>query len=78
MGTPYIGFSNETLAKQPALKTGDTVTCPRCGSAHVVAGSDGSKLPPLLFYACEGKQYLAGVNGRSVMGVPSDVSGTVG
>lgn len=73
-----IGFGNDTLNKQPVLKKGDKITCPRCGEQHtVVAGKDsetGDDTNLVMFYKCEGKAYLAGVAGRSVMGVPSDLS----
>ncbi len=74
MSTPYIGFGNDTLAKCPALRPGDEIHCSRCGCMHTVEGpDDGGDL--LLFCRCQGKSYLVGVKGRSIVGVPSDVHG---
>lgn len=71
--TPYIGFSNETLNAQPEMKVGDVVPCADCAEGqHIVFGA-GS----LLFYHCGRKALLAGVNGRSVIGVKADMKGTV-
>ncbi len=70
-GAPYIGFSNETLDAQPAAKAGDEIDCPHCGGRHVL---EDSKPPMLLFYKCGEASYLAGVRGRSVMGVAADVA----
>lgn len=73
-----IGFGNDTLNKQPALKKGDKIVCPLCGEQHtVVTGKDadtGDDTDLVMFYKCEGKAYLAGVAGRSVVGVSSDLS----
>ena len=72
MSTPYVGFSNSTLAASKRLMAGESVTCPTCGGQHVL---EDSKPPMLLFYTCGGVSYIAGIQGRSIMGVPSDVSG---
>ena len=75
-GTPYVGFSNETLGKQPPLKAGDEIGCPTCGEAHEAfapKADDGST--PLLFYRCGEETFLAGVGGKNVAGVKPDVSG---
>jgi hypothetical protein len=69
--TPYIGFSNATLASLPHLAPGDEVDCPYCTERHRVSGT-----PVALFYKCGEDAYLAGVNGRNVMGVKSDCAGT--
>lgn len=72
--TPFVGFSNATLAKCPPLKSGDEIDCPQCGGKHAVADSD----PPLmLFYECGDETFMAGIDGRSTMGVKSDVSGEI-
>jgi hypothetical protein len=71
--TPYVGFSNETLAKQPLLKAGDTVTCPQCGEEHELFDSNP---PMLLSYRCGDRSYLAGIKGQSIMGVLADTSGS--
>ena len=75
MSTPYIGFSNDTLAQGEILEAGDFVTCPTCGKEHVLTDS---KPPMLLTYRCEEKSYLAAIEGKSVMGRKADVSGTIG
>lgn len=74
MSTPYIGFGNDTLAKQPKVAAGDSIICPTCGQPHQLRPSDP---PMLLFYECSGKPYLAAINGRSIIGVKSDVSGEI-
>jgi len=70
---PYLGFSAATMAKQPLIAAGDFVDCPSCGSFHEVVDAE----PPghLLFYRCGPTCYLAGINGRSVVGLRADVSG---
>ena len=74
--TPYIGFSNETLAKLLPAKAGDEIYC-KCGSRHrLVAADDGSEL--LLFYRCGDQSFLGAVAGKLVVGTPSDVHGDLG
>lgn len=73
MRTPYIGFGNNTMNKQPML--GPTSQCPKCGKECEVKDSDP---PTLQFINCCGTSYLAGIKGRDISGVPSDVSGDVG
>lgn len=68
----YVGFGNDTLKKLPRLRSGNKVSCPRCGETHEVVG--GSKI---LFYRCGKKLYLAGVDGRCVLDIKPDVSGEV-
>jgi hypothetical protein len=70
--TPYVGFSNETLQGLPPLNGGDLIDCPRCRGQHAV-----EEQPPLLVYACSGTGYIAGVDGRNVMGVKPDVKGEI-
>lgn len=83
--TPFVGFTNDTLSRQPRLAEGDEITCPHCRATHVVeAGkavpadpplATGSEAPPLiLFYSCGGKPYLAAVAGRSVISIRPDAS----
>ena len=70
-----IGYGNDTLETLPPIKVGDVIVCPECGCRHVVGlGSPGAS-DVLLFYKCpmSGKQYLAGVKGKNVIGVPSDL-----
>ena len=71
--TPYIGFGNDTLAKLPKVKAGDSIRC-KCGHVHTL---EDSKPPMLLFYQCDGKTFLAGINGRLTDGVKADVSGEI-
>lgn len=74
--TPYIGFSNATLGKLPAAKAGDVFTCTECGESHALKASDeGSER--LLSYRCGEGLYIGAINGRLVVGVTSDVSGTI-
>ena len=80
MSTPYVGFGNDSLDKQPKLSIGDKIICPRCKLIHQVKGardSHGDETDLLLLYDCGGASYLAGVGGRSVVGVPSDCSGAL-
>jgi hypothetical protein len=74
MSTPYIGFSNETLAKCPPAKAGDKIDCPHCGDKHILADSDP---PMMLSFTCGEKVYIAGLKGRLTMGVKADVSGKI-
>lgn len=63
---PFVAFGNDELDKMPPLKAGDAISC-KCGSSHIV---EDSKPPMLLFYQCGGSTFLAGVNGKNVMGKP--------
>lgn len=76
MSLPYIGYSNETLAQQPAAKPGMLIHCDKCRRRHRLrAADDGSEV--LLFYHCCGATYLASVAGRLVTGIKPDVTGSV-
>ena len=78
MATPYIGFDNGSLEGQPDLSVGDTIQCPNCESTHKVSGGDGiPQSDILLMYICGDRGYLAGVHGKLVIGLKSDVSGTI-
>ena len=71
---PFVGFSNETLNRQPKVRKGDVVKCPHCGGEHALQACDsGSEI--LLFYKCSGNAYLGAVNGRLTIGTPADMSG---
>jgi len=73
-GTPFIGFSNETLRKQPKVRAGDIVECPQCGGEHALrACDDGNEI--LLFYECGENLYLGAIAGRLTIGTPADMSG---
>ncbi len=79
MSTPYIGFSNETLAQGKQLAEGDEVMCPGCRERHVLetGTNEGKKSNLLLFYRCGTTSFLAAVAGHSVMGRKADVSGQI-
>jgi hypothetical protein len=79
MKTPYVGFSNDTLDQQPILRDGNQIKCPHCNNHHEVeCGTvDGKKSDLLMFFKCGDLVYLAGVDGRSVLGQKSDCSGTL-
>lgn len=77
MTTPYIGFGNDTLLKQPAIEPGASITCPKCGEQHPTADSTP---PMILSFKCGDGSYIAAIKGpgdvyRSVLGVPADVKG---
>lgn len=75
-GTPYIGYSNLTLGRLPAVQEKDKIECVHCGSDHVLrAADDGSTL--LLFYHCGEKTYLGAIDGRQIINVKADVSGKI-
>ena len=79
MGTPYVGFGNDALAKGVQLKKGDKVACRQCGGLHEVkcGKEDGVETDLLLFYNCGGESYLAGIAGRSIIGTKADCSGEI-
>jgi hypothetical protein len=79
MPTPYIGFGNDTLNKQTSLKKGDFINCPNCKKTHAVecGTSDGKESDVLLFYHCGNKSCLAGMNGKSIIGIKPDISGSI-
>ena len=77
-GTPFVGFGNDTLARQPRVYKGDVIECPHCGGEHIAeAGKngDGSESELILFFKCGDNAYLAAVAGRLVIGTPADMSG---
>ena len=71
MKTPYIGFGNDQLAGQPAVKEGDQITCSKCKLAHPLqhGTSDGKKSTLLGFIICGKDAYLVSVAGKLVTGV---------
>ena len=79
MNTPYVGFSNATLAGQPRVKRGDKITCPHCKGSHELSGGTENGKPSdlLLFYECGTSQYLGALDGRLTVGVKADCSGSV-
>jgi len=83
VSTPYIGYGNDTLDRSLPLECGQMIHCPHCGEAHVVECGEnmetGEITDLIMGYYCpkQDKVYLAGVNGKSVMGISADVSGKV-
>ena len=77
MPTPYVGFSNDTLAAQPVVKRGDMITCTKCRGKHELTGSeaDDGTVDLLLFYKCGDTTFLGAVDSRSVVGRKPDASG---
>lgn len=78
MTTPYIGFSNDTLERQPKVAAGDTFVCPHCSKQHALEAAQddkGQDTDVALFYNCRGKAYLGAVGGRLIVGVEADASG---
>ena len=79
-GTPFVGFSNDTLGKLPTARRGMLIDCPHCGGSHELqCAKDGNGDPTdlLHFFKCGEQAYIGAVAGRLVVGTPSDVSGTV-
>jgi predicted RNA-binding Zn-ribbon protein involved in translation (DUF1610 family) len=74
--TPFVGFTNATLADLPPLQAGDEFTCPACGAQHVARPVAGRATLRMLVYRCPQRDgvLLAGVAGRNVAGVEPDVS----
>lgn len=76
MAVPYIGFSNDTLSKQPRVQPGDLISCPQCKGQHPLESGDKGETIMLL-YRCGGKTYLGAIDGRLTIGVKADCSGEV-
>ncbi len=72
---PYVAYENEELKNQPEVKKGMEIICPQCGQLHKIKyGKDaktGEESNVLSFYSCPAtnKDYLAGVNGKSIIGI---------
>jgi len=82
IGTSYIGFGNDTLAKLPDVTEGEEVPCSGCSGMHPLrCGRDeqGEKSNLLLFYSCpsSGKTYLGAIKGKLMMFKKPDVSGSL-
>lgn len=78
--TPYIGFGNNTLSKAPIVHIGDTITCPKCGDMHRLFGGinkDGEETDTIMAYRCGDKSYIAAVDGRFIIDIKPDVSGSL-
>ena len=81
MGTPYVGFGNDTLDKLPPAKKGDMVFCSNCGGEHPLecgTDEDGNESNLLMFYKCGEESFLGAVAGKCVILKKSDVSGEIG
>lgn len=74
MPTPYVGFSNASLAQMPVAKLGEMITCPHCHEQHELVGDDPEFL---MFYRCGGVPFLGAVKGKLVIGWKADCSGDV-
>ena len=68
---PYVGFSNDSLAKMERAKAGDEIICQKCARTHVL---EDSTPPMLLFYKCGDAIYLGGIDGRLTVGKKADVA----
>lgn len=77
MTTPYIGFSNNTLSRLPQAKEGDMIQCPHCGKSHPLecATKNGKKTDILMFFKCNGKDYVGAITGQIIIGQSPDCSG---
>lgn len=76
---PYIGFSNDTLESLPKAKEGDLINCPNCKGKHLLecGTSEDKKSNLILFYNCEDTHFLGAIAGNLVIGVKSDVKGSI-
>ena len=85
MSTPYIGYGLDQLDNALDAADGDEILCPKCGGGHLLGaadatGEDGEKKTEgfhLLFYKCNEKSYLGGINGKLTMGIKPQASGTL-
>ena len=65
-----FAISGEELEAAPKL--GDFILCRNCGKRHIIKHGeeilkDGTRVQSsLAFFECEGKQYLAGFNGKDI------------
>lgn len=72
---PYVTFGGGELKNQPKTKEGMEIICPDCGQLHKIKyGTNcktGEKTNDLCCYSCPqtGKTYLAGVNGKLIIGI---------
>ena len=59
-------IGNDELKRMPKLKS--YVKCPRCGMKHKVEHSTAEDGSPgtLAFFKCDGRAYLAGLQGKDV------------
>lgn len=66
-----FAIGNDEIESAPKL--GDFILCTQCGEHHKIeyaeeVKKDGTKVPSklLAFYKCDGKCYLAGINGKDI------------
>lgn len=72
MKIPYTIFGNDQLKTQPYLRDGDGIICPHCRDIHHVqygTNEMGKKTDALMSYNCGKKTYLAGINGKLIIGI---------
>jgi hypothetical protein len=72
--TPFLAIGAAELDGAPAIRAGDHVACPHCGSPHPVTygtKTDGTPSDLLAAYTCSqtGSTYLCGVAGSALPGV---------
>ncbi len=76
----FIGFGDATLLSLVEVSKGDPIVCPRCEGIHELRcgkDADGDECCLLMYYVCEGGVYLGAINGRLIVGIKPDSSGTV-
>jgi len=81
MDIPFIGYSRETLNKQPKAVPGQFIMCTHEGCTEgthqliapepEVKDSDGNDA--ILYYMCCGRSYVGAVGGRVIVDVAPDV-----
>lgn len=75
---PFVAFGNEELKDKKDLHIGDWIECTHCDDRHRIIGGkkeDGTITDIILAYKCDEKTYLAGVNGKNIMGGLNDKEG---
>ena len=71
INAPFVAFSNDELKDLPNLGVRDKIVCPRCSKKHKLEPSVNlttGEIGGLLFYRCGDSSWLAGVDGKNVMG----------
>ena len=75
MKIPYTVYGNNELKNQPETEEDMEIICPCCGQLHKIKygknADTGEKTSMLSSYFCPetNKSYLAGVNGKLIIGV---------
>lgn len=76
VSTPYVGYSNASLAKCPKVVPGQYFRCEKCARKHrLQTGKNRSGSSVLMFYRCKGASYLGAVDGKLIVDIKPDVSG---